>query len=917
MVSLTRNARATGGTAMAGLLALAALVCGCVFAALAGPAVSLRLRTDALHQSTGAPGSLTTTVQVKADWMTFIADMYGGVQTTISDQNMAVATTLIGQGLAGTPLPLSAGRWASLTTPLFRVVAGAQAIPAGYRSLLEVTSRYPLASQTRLVSGTLSVRSAPPDAMGVAVTERTAARFHWHPGSRITVGSKSATALLYVTAVVAPRDADGSFWTTDPLAAAPSLNLTNTGAFWDAAAFADPGQLTVMETAFCGARDGGCPPMQLLWSYPVDMAAVNADQASTLAEELGQVSSTTPAMSGLLGNGTAALAIESSLSGPLAAFVAAQTAVLALLLLVFVSLITVGAAVIVLAGRMIVARRQDELTTLRARGASARQVGMLMLRGSALAAVPAAACGLVLALVLVPGAGLAAGGSATLSWALTAITVSVAVGVPSLLAAWRVRTARRAVNQAAILTAETRVARFSSRALRTVTIQVTACAAAVAGLAVLRGQGVPASGEVNLYLTFAPVLAAIPAAVLILRLYPLIIRALLHMAARRTGATGYVGLAGSARSSLASILPAFTLILALTLATFAGMVNDAVARGQVAAAWQATGADAVITTNPAVSPVTPTVARDIAGVPGVRRMAQVWTTSWTTPGGQQVTIAAVDPASYAALTAATPFPVIHVPADGTGPSGIVPVLASPAAVAVLGRGEARLTGEQLGPIAVRVTGIVTSAPAEPGGGLFLLMATRPLPGALGTPAPNVVLLGGNHIDQAALNAVVTRDLPAAGVAFRSAVLARLRAAPLPRAGSELMWWCAVATGVFGLLNLVLGLALGARDRDMMLARLSVMGHERATRLVLLETLPAVLAAVAGTAICALLLPTLTAGALDLSVFTGSGTPVQVRPDLAVLGLLTAGIVPLTALALAVEIRRSRRRGVSGLLRVGT
>jgi hypothetical protein len=41
------------GTAVASTLALALLVAGCVFAAMAGPALSLHARSQALHQTTG------------------------------------------------------------------------------------------------------------------------------------------------------------------------------------------------------------------------------------------------------------------------------------------------------------------------------------------------------------------------------------------------------------------------------------------------------------------------------------------------------------------------------------------------------------------------------------------------------------------------------------------------------------------------------------------------------------------------------------------------------------------------------------------------------------------------------------------------------------------------------------------------
>ena len=74
-----------------------------------------------------------------------------------------------------------------------------------------------------------------------------------------------------------------------------------------------------------------------------------------------------------------------------------------------------------------------------------------------------------------------------------------------------------------------------------------------------------------------------------LRLYPLVIRGLLRLSARRAGATGFVALAGAARTSLTGVLPAFALVLALSLATFAGTLRNAIASGEVAASWQATG----------------------------------------------------------------------------------------------------------------------------------------------------------------------------------------------------------------------------------------------------------------------------------------------------------------------------------------
>jgi putative ABC transport system permease protein len=136
----------------------------------------------------------------------------------------------------------------------------------------------------------------------------------------------------------------------------------------------------------------------------------------------------------------------------------------------------------------------------------------------------------------------------------------------------------------------------------------------VAGLVVLREQGVPAGGGTDLYLTITPVLVAIPVVVVMLRLYPLAIRGLLALSARRAGATGFVALSRAARSTLTGALPAFALVLTLSLATFAGMVSQGIASGEITASWHTTGADVLITPAPGGA-IGPDDIKAIAAVP--------------------------------------------------------------------------------------------------------------------------------------------------------------------------------------------------------------------------------------------------------------------------------------------------------------
>jgi putative ABC transport system permease protein len=220
----------------------------------------------------------------------------------------------------------------------------------------------------------------------------------------------------------------------------------------------------------------------------------------------------------------------------------------------------------------------------------------------------------------------------------------------------------------------------------------------------------------------------------------------------------------------------------------------------------------------------------------------------------------------------------------------------------------------MGPIRVRVAGLVSSVPGQPAGSAFLVTAIRRLPGPLGVPAVNMLLITGSGISTAAMSAVVARQLPGATVAFRSAALAALASSPLQHgAGLILPLTIATAAG-FGLFILMLGVALGTADRALTLARLTVMGHARATGLVLLETLPAVVLAIAAGAACALVLPPLVGSALDLSVFTGSGVSVALRPDWISLGLPAVTVLVIAVAALATEAHRLSRRGVTGMLR---
>ena len=509
--------------------------------------------------------------------------------------------------------------------------------------------------------------------------------------------------------------------------------------------------------------------------FPLNVGSLTGQQVQPLSNALDTLTTSVPTLTGNVAQAAPSLTTSSNLLYALNQFIATAQSVDTLLWLLYVSLVVTGLAVLLLAGRMVAMRRRAELAVIRARGASLRQIALGTAAGAALVCVPAAVLGAVLAILAVPGAGsVQAAGAAGGWWPPIAVLV-VAVCGPALIAAWQQRLPKRGITD-----------RRQTRARRRLIVEVMLIAAAVAGIVVFRNQGNQAGSGVNFYTSSAPLLVAIPVVIVVLRLYPLALRGLLRLSTRTSRAPAFLGLARASRTALTPALPAFALVLALTVAAFAGMVRDAVTNGEVAASWQTAGADAMVTPAPNLI-ITPNAVRAMADVPGVTHATAVWNALWETPGDTQLNVLAVDPASYAALVASSQgYPqvqagLIAVPSRAGAPQ---PVLASPQALADLGRGVVSLSTNQavVAPVRVQVAGVLSSTPAFLGGGAFVIMpvaAIRSTATPLAPTPTNEMLLNGGSIDHARLAAVVPghavrrhRDLP-----LRRACRADRRSAP--------------------------------------------------------------------------------------------------------------------------------------------
>jgi hypothetical protein len=219
---------------------------------------------------------------------------------------------------------------------------------------------------------------------------------------------------------------------------------------------------------------------------------------------------------------------------------------------------------------------------------------------------------------------------------------------------------------------------------------------------------------------------------------------------------------------------------------------------------------------------------------------------------------------------------------------------------------------------VRVTGELSATPAAPGATAFVVIPLAAIHDRTGPLPLNEVLITGARIDMTRLSTVLRREIPGGVTTVRSDILKGLTGAPLQHGTFVLFELAIVAAAALGLAVMLLELALGAAERETTLARLAAMGlgEGQWARVVTLEVVPAVVAAAVAAGACAVVLPRVVAPAIDLSVFTSSAGAVALTPDVASLALPFIGLAVVAFVALGVEIRVSRRRGVARSIRAG-
>ena len=330
-----------------------------------------------------------------------------------------------------------------------------------------------------------------------------------------------------------------------------------------------------------------------------------------------------------------------AVTGVLTSFVTGGVTALAVLVLALTALL--GAQ-----------RRDREVRLLRARGASRGQVLTLVGVATSVLAVPLAVLAALAVVLLVPG------DTTSAAW----VEVALVVVLPPLVAV--VATARRVRAIDEVPEESTRTV----RAARRIVLEAAVVLLAVLAVTTVRSRGaVIAAGRTDWYAAVTPVLVALAAAVVALRVMPWPVAWLAGIAERGRGFVAFVGLTRAARTGAGAAVPLAALVVGATLVTLMATLTASVSEQRELAALRAVGADARVD---AARIDTADVAA-LAARPGVEAAIPAHVDAGATVSADgrvtSVVVVAVDPARYAELLEGTPlaFTPPGAPVDGRLP----------------------------------------------------------------------------------------------------------------------------------------------------------------------------------------------------------------------------------------------------------
>ncbi|MEO6116141.1 MAG: FtsX-like permease family protein [Pseudolysinimonas sp.] len=608
-----------------------------------------------------------------------------------------------------------------------------------------------------------------------------------------------------------------------------------------------------------------------------------------------------------------ALGSGGTLSDAVSSYPSVARAASAQMTLMIAGLLGVAGAVVLLLSRLMVLRRSTDLALERARGASIASIGFRALEASLVISVVGGAIGVGILSIFLPDA---------LRYPVPLVLVLVvAVSAPpvqSVLVARSLVSGRRALaNRSA------RAEIVGRSRVRRVVIEGALLALAGAALFSIRTRGLleTRTDGVDPLLVAAPLLVSAAVTILVLRIYPLIVRGVASLSRRARGALGVLA-AMQAERSLA-VLPVLALTLAVALVAGGGLLIATVHSGQIDASWQRVGADVRITT-PDDLPVTATDVTTMAGKPGVTAAASERVSPFISIAGSSTSVAllAID-RHYADLVALLPIDAgggahsaatLRTLAASTSATDPIPVVVDKRFARAVTASDLTISWNNTS-VPAHVVGTVDAGPNGYASGPFVFVDLDALSSRVGEQVqPNTLLITGEGASAAAS----TLAAPKGDILTRASWLDAQQNGPLTSGVVSVMIMSVLGIVILAMVALLATALSGTRTRERSLAMLRTLGMRSRMGwwLALTELAPIVIAAVIGGLIAGIGMVLVIAPAMGLELLTGGLRPPVPDISAGVILAITACAILLLVLATAVEVVAHRRDRLTDMLRTG-
>jgi len=762
--------------------------------------------------------------------------------------------------------------------------------PAGPRTELGLRAQGGMTDRVRVTDGRWPANNANLPAVEVALSTAVSDQLKAPVGTILEInpelqpGPGGGPIEVAVVGIFEPVEGSDRAWDTIRLALEPFPGLPP-----DTPA----GAMAVTDGAGLAIAARSLPSPLLAWRYRIDETRLDGAMLQPLTTALAELERTPPEQS---------MSTSTNLDATLVEFDGQLRAVSALLAVVQAGLVATLLGLIALAAALAVERRREEFALVRARGGTLAAIGGRPLAESLVVLPLATAAGWLVG-TYVPGR------AAATYWLVVGTGVVATLAIPVLAATSQRRLSFTARRQDLVR---------HRPSMRRLTAELFFLLVAVLGAFLLRRRGLSPNGGVDPYLASVPVLLAVGAAIIALRIFPWPLGQLGRLAARARGAVAFLGLARAGRGAPVTIGPLAVLVVAIATGIFSGVVMSSIGDARDRAASLEVPADARVSGYG----FAPATAERLAAVPGVTAVASVAVdpaTSYTTANNDasSVQVAVVDVAALARVVGASGTGVSLPPAlVDARPGGPVPALVSPAVAADVGAGgrtSIRSRGYEFTVAAVADKFPGVSSPS----GRFIVLPLQAL------PDPSVItadsfLVAGEGLSTAALGAAAG---PGSATPVTVTTWADQRR-DLDQTGANEVLSFTFTTGTVGatvLALLAVGFTVlaGARIRGQVLSRLRTLGLSggQGRGLLVYELVPLVGIAVVAGGLVGVLLPRVIGPALGLSSFT-SGAAVRTALDPLLVGAVLVLVVAALAAAVVVENVINRRMRLGEVLRVG-